>query len=245
MRTNNPVPQIRDASTTRRACSGQPQVLGQNTGGDDTGPCLEDLFENTQLAELCLANNFIRELKNAHLGGIHCGLDPESLARLRNPPTAPFTLEDRPDLRLSFELFLAGIKASIDVYNTSRKAVLARHPEDNIPSYDQMKKILAEVTGVRSVVHPMCRNSCVAFTGPLKDLDHCPRCEEPKRCPTSGKYHQEFHTMPIGPILQALWRDSESACRFKYRRTKTQEIIEALRSNSGKLPTYDDFFCGE
>ena len=27
--------------------------------------------------------------------------------------------------------------------------------------------------GIGSVVHPMCRNSCVAFTGPFMDLDHC------------------------------------------------------------------------
>ncbi|KJA14442.1 hypothetical protein HYPSUDRAFT_208676 [Hypholoma sublateritium FD-334 SS-4] len=50
--------------------------------------------------------------------------------------------------------------------------------------------------------------------------------------------------MPIGPILQALWRDPESARRFNYRRSKTQEIIETLHSNSGKLPAYDDFFHG-
>ena len=33
-----------------------------------------------------------------------------------------------------------------------------------------MKKILAEVMGVGSVVHPMCRNSCVAFKGLFMDL---------------------------------------------------------------------------
>ncbi len=226
------------------ARGGHSQNLDQNIGNGDAGPCLEDLFENTRLAELRLAQDFIRELKNATLDGVHCGLNPESLSRLRNPPTVPFTLDDQPDLRLSFELFLASLKASVDVYNTSRKAILRRHPEDNILSYEQMKKALTEITGVASIVHPMCPNSCVAFTGPLMDLDHCPRCKEPKRCPTSGKFQQEFHTMPIGPILQALWRDPESARRFNYRRSKTQEIIETLHSNSGKLPAYEDFFHG-
>ena len=92
----------------------------------------------------------------------------------------------------------------------------------------------------------MCRNSCVALTGPFMDLDHCPKCGEPKRCPISGKYQQEFHTMPIGPILQALsGRDPQSARWFEYRRSKTREIIDKLlRSNFGNLPTYDDFFHG-
>jgi hypothetical protein len=216
----------------------------EHTGSDDADPDLEELFENTCLSELCLANEFIRELQEASLDGRHSGLDTEALNRLRNPPTAPFTLENQPDLRLAFDLFLASLKASVDVYNTARASILRRHPEDKLPSYDQMKKILAEITGVGSIVHPMCKNSCVAFTGPLTDLDHCPKCGEPKHCPISGKYQQEFHTMPIGPILQALWRDPQSARRFEYRRSITREIIDKLRSNSGNIPTYEDFFHG-
>ena len=108
----------------------------------------------------------------------------------------------------------------MDVYNTAQASILRCHPEDNLPSYDQMKKILAEITGVGSVVHPMCRNSCVAFTGPFMDLDHCPKCREPKCCPISRKYQQEFHKMPIGPILQALWHDPQSAHQFEYHQSK-------------------------
>jgi len=98
--------------------------------------------------------------------------------------------------------------------------------------------------GVESIVHPMCRNSCVAFMGPYTDLDCWPNCEEPKHCPISGKYLQEFHTMPIGPILQALWHDPTSARQFEYRRSKTHEIIDKLRSNSGNIASYEDFFHG-
>lgn len=50
--------------------------------------------------------------------------------------------------------------------------------------------------------------------------------------------------MPVGPIIQALWRDPKSARRFQYRRTKTREIIEELCSNSGNLSHYEDFFHG-
>lgn len=223
---------------------------GDNTGSssdssDDIGPCLDKLFNNTHLTELHIANKFIQELKNATLDGEHCGLDPEALAHLRNPPTTLFMLNNQPDLHLAFDLFLASLKASVDVYNASHASILRCHPEDSLPSYNQMKTILACITGVNFIVHAMCKNSCIAFRGPLAGLDHCsPRCKELKHCPISKKYNQEFHTMPIGPILQALWRHPESAHRFQYHRTKTHEIIEELQLNSGELSTYEDFFHG-
>ncbi len=205
---------------------------------------LNELFENTKLEELCTANAFIQELQNASLDGKHSNLNQEALDHLRNPPTATYTLDEKPELRLAFDIFLASLTASVNVYNTTRASILRCHPEDNLPSYDQMKKVLAKITGVGSLVHPMCRNSCVAFTGPFTDLDLCPKCGEPKRCSISGKYYQEFHTMPIGPILQALWRDPQSARRFDYRQSKTREIIQSLRDNAGILSAYEDFFHG-
>lgn len=41
--------------------------LAENTGSSDFGACLDELFENTHLAELRMANDFIRELQNATL----------------------------------------------------------------------------------------------------------------------------------------------------------------------------------
>ncbi len=229
----------------------RPGVLDQqgtgNTDNSNSGLTLDELFDNTRLSELRLTNQFIQELQKASLNDRHSGLDSQALHRLRNPPTELFSFEDQTDganLRLAFDIFLASLKASVDVYNTMRTSILRQHPEDNIPSYDQMKKKLAQITGVGSIVHPMCRNSCVAFTGPYIDEDYCPKCKEPKCCPISGKYYQDFHTMPIGPILQALWRDPKSASRFEYRRSKTREIIEELRSNAGTLSNYEDFFHG-
>lgn len=97
------------------------------TPSDDTGPDLEELFENTTLEELRTANKFILELQNASFDGRYSGLDQQSLDRLRNPPTAPFALKNQPDLYLAFELFLASLKASVDVYNTARESILRRH----------------------------------------------------------------------------------------------------------------------
>ena len=77
---------------------GQHSESREHTGSDDAGPDLEGLFENTCLSELHLANEFIRELQDASLDGRHSGLDAEALNRLRNPPTALFTLENQLDL---------------------------------------------------------------------------------------------------------------------------------------------------
>ncbi|KAF9470601.1 hypothetical protein BDN70DRAFT_939565 [Pholiota conissans] len=76
------------------------------------------------------------------------------------------------------------------------------------------------------------------------DLEKCPICHEPKICPITKKPYQEFHTILLGPVLQALWRDPSSARRFDYRRKITQEIINELEENDGTLSSYDDFFHG-
>ncbi len=90
----------------------------------------------------------------------------------------------------------------------------------------------------------MCKNSCVAFTGPFSDLDRCPKCDEPKVCPLTKKPHQEFHTILLGPILQALWREPSSARKFQYRQQITHSIISELEANHGNLASYNDIFYG-
>lgn len=125
-----------------------------------------------------------------------------------------------------------------------RTTALRRHPEDNILSYDQVKTQIEDITGVGSITHPMCKNSCVAFTGPFAGLDRCPKCDEPSICPISRKPQQEFHTIPIGPVLQALWRKPSSAKQFYYRRQITRRIIAELQEKGGNLSLYNDFFAG-
>ena len=149
-----------------------------------------------------------------------------------------------PDLLLALKTFLVSMNSSVATYINMREAVLQRHPEDQIPSYDQIKRIVTEITGVASIVHPMCKNSCVAFTGPFVDLDKCPKCDQPKLCPMTKRPHQEFHTLLLGPILQALWRDPSGARKFDYRRLITRAIVNELQMNAGNLSSYDDFFYG-
>jgi len=117
-------------------------------------------------------------------------MEKNVIQRLRNPPTTPFDITSLPDLRLGIDLFLANMNSSVDSFNANRNAILRRHPEDKVPSYAQMKRLISEITGVDSVVHPMCKNSCLAFTGPFTNLDRCPRCGEPKLCPITKKPQQ-------------------------------------------------------
>ena len=51
--------------------------------------------------------------------------------------------------------------------------------------------------------------------------------------------------MPLGPQLQALYCNSESAKKMLYRRKRTQEIIRDLHGNDGVLESYDDFLSGQ
>jgi hypothetical protein len=84
--------------------------------------------------------------------------------------------------------------------------------------------LVADLTGIESIVHHMCINSCVAFTGPFSDLDTCPVCSESRynltRSQSNGRRtrtpRKEFHTIPIGPQIQALYRNPKSASHAHY-----------------------------
>jgi hypothetical protein len=177
---------------------------------------LEELSNLAQLKDIKLTMEFIQALDGASLDKEDSRLDADTLHRLRNLPTSCVDLTD-PDLHLGLDLFLASIKSSQDTYTMSRDAIIRRHPDDDIPTYDQMKRRIAEITGVVPIMDDMCRNSCIAFTGPLAKLDACSECGEPRLDPVTKKALQHLYTIPPGPQLQAQWRDVESAQRMCYR----------------------------
>ena len=205
---------------------------------------LDNIFEVARLSDFRTSIDFINALRDATLDGKYSNLSPSAIQRIRNPISGVFDFNTDPDLRLGLDLFLANINSSAEAYNNARDAIKRRHPEDQIPSHDQIKRRIEDITGVGSISHAMCKNSCMAFTGPLSELDACPRCGTPKFCPETKKLHQEFVTIPIAPILQAMWRDPGSAIRLSYRRRKTQEIITELQEILGSIGTYEDFLHG-
>lgn len=178
----------------------------------------------------------------AILSNKYSSIDKKTLHQLRTPPTEVFSLEKDPDLYLLFKLFLSSLKTSAKFYAKNWAAILRQHPDDKILLYNQMKNILARVTGIGSMIHLMCINSCMAFTGPFLQLDRCLKCKEPKPCSITKRLQQEFYTILIRPLLQVLWHNPSSAWRFSYWWEKTLQILAELCKNQSNLSGYDNFF---
>jgi hypothetical protein len=60
------------------------------------------------------------------------------------------------------------------------RAALIEYDGVQLPSLHQIKRIVAELSGVEEMVHDMCINTCIGFTGPFSLLQHCPECNEPR-----------------------------------------------------------------
>ncbi|EGO02450.1 hypothetical protein SERLA73DRAFT_47977 [Serpula lacrymans var. lacrymans S7.3] len=99
----------------------------------------------------------------------------------------------------------------------------------------------------------MCPNSCIAYTGPFSNLDKCPKCSISRYNQqileqSKGKKlvsTQQFHTMPIGSQIQALWRDKTSAENRRHHETAAAKILKQIRCSDGDSPEeHDDFFAG-
>lgn len=200
----------------------------------DAEPQPEAELEITE-QDLRTAQSFVEAIQQATLD--ESRLSADMLLRLRQP--AEGNIEIDPDLRLGIDLFLSSINASQDTYTSSRAGVLRRHPDDEIPTYSQLQMHITQMTGVTSMVHNMCLKSCMAFTGPFADDEACHFCNEPRYLPT-GKAQREFHTIPIGPQLQALWRTAEGATNMQYRRRQTDNIRNEMAANDGCIPVYND-----
>jgi hypothetical protein len=120
-----------------------------------------------------------------------------------------------------------------------------------MPSLRQIERIIGEFTGVESITHDMCPDTCLAFTGPFADLEKCPTCDKDrydqiKLQASAGrnKVARKFHTIPIGPQIQALWRDTDSAKQMYYRHERTERLLQEIREAGGAIDTYDDFIMG-
>jgi hypothetical protein len=216
-----------------------------------SGLDLEELCGLAETTDIKLVLDFITQLQNASLEDDGMRLDSDLLERLRNPVQEELDIGD-PDLRLALDLFLAVGNSSQQTYHNVRKAILRRYPNDDVLTYDQIKRRVAQLSGVTPLVHDMCINTCIAYTGPLRHLEICPHCNEPRYDPikltaSDGKIkeaRQEFHTIPIGPQLQALYRSKDGAERMHYRDIRTEQILAEIEANNGSIPVYEDLFHG-
>lgn len=180
-------------------------------------------------------------------------LDSEVIHRLRNPVEGPLVIQDQNTL-FSMKLFQATAKSSQATYNEVREAILERHPTDPILSYDMAKKAVQDYSGVVPMKEDMCPISCLAFTGPYKNLERCPKCQ-------AHRYDQEilrqskgkkkvpvrqFYTIPTGPMLQALERTEEGSENMDHFWKTVNELIRFVDPETGEVVVlnYNDFNCG-
>nr|VWP00054.1 Zn(2)-C6 fungal-type domain-containing protein [Ganoderma boninense] len=208
--------------------------------------------------EFYRTQQYINELSTATLAG--SGLDDDTLARLRSARKSipPMTRGQRAGVRM----FLARGDASEANYTDVRAAMLEYVQDtpartDPIPTYEQVKKLIGELTGITTIQTDMCPNTCVAYTGPFATLLACPKCGETRYEPVALDRDKRiprrtFLTFPLGPQLQAMWANPESARAMRHRLTETDRIIRLLRdSNDGgidqsiSLPVFDDIYFGK
>ncbi len=211
----------------------QPDPLDRSEDGDGTPIHLPDLQTTQQ---------FIDMLRVAVLED--SGMCPEDIENIRNPGHQPELADPSPLLR-SIRHFINNASASRDHYDTTREIELLNNPADEFLSFDQVKRRVRWLSGVVPLQHDMCIRSCVAYTGPYGELDSCPRCGSPRYILGTTTPQKQFSTIPIGPVVQALYGSREVAECMHYLETKLAENLRIARANSGKLITYDDTPCGQ
>ena len=137
--------------------------------------------------------------------------------------------------RLSLDMYLALTNVSQEVYRALVAAFIRCHPEakGRLLSYDQIKRRVKNLTGIIPIYNDLCINSCMAFTGPYKDLDTCLECSQPRYDPallqssngTIKEPRQSVTTIPIGPQIQVLWSHWLSVEKMSYRQRVTNSIL--------------------
>jgi len=223
----------------------------QSSGSRDKSEDIqEEIAEDvaSSLEHINMSQDFIKEIQEATLENRK--LDKECIYQLRHPSLETFDLNDQ-DVCLSIDLFMSCINSSEETYNDVCQSIQRQFPEVQILSYHLVKKQLAKITGVESILDDMCINLCLAFTGPFSDHDTCTTCGEPRfkevRLGKKTKMvpRKQACTILLGPQIQALRRSGESAHAMSYRDCKLQEIYEAYDIKSPEEYVYDDIYCGK
>jgi hypothetical protein len=185
---------------------------------------IDDLWSGAEihLDDLRMLAAFVRELQQATLGDPTQGLSCEGVECLHKPLHGQPSNSVDEDACLAIDLYLGTLSET--TYETVRAAILCCWPGMGLPTYYKAKHLVADLSGIESIIHDMCVNSCLAYTGPFLELESCLICSEPRYDQfqfqmSNGKDrtpHLEFHTIPIGPQIQALYRAPETAMHAHY-----------------------------
>ncbi|KAJ3924905.1 MAG: hypothetical protein NXY57DRAFT_1033246, partial [Lentinula lateritia] len=111
-------------------------------------------------------------------------------------------------------------------------------------SYAQVKLQIASLTGIHPIIHDMCPETCLAYTGPFQDHESCPRCSTTRYDPITNEPRQQFYTLPLGPYLQMLYHDSKTAELLGYFGERLQSILYQVQRGE-PIEEFDDICCGK
>ncbi|KLO11181.1 hypothetical protein SCHPADRAFT_831526, partial [Schizopora paradoxa] len=178
--------------------------------------------DHSPVKEIQTRLEFIKALKEAKLED--GGLEPWVIERLRNPIQAPLQLDDR-GLLFSMRLFFILERSSQETYQNVRELEQEFHDDFEVLSLDQVKRQIQSHSGVVPIKNDMCPNSCIAYTGPrYSKLETCPFCSESRYdlkilAETNGRKkvaRQKYYTIPLGPVLQCLFRTVQGCNDMEY-----------------------------
>lgn len=258
--TRSPSPPARSASGVPEPAQelpfhGEDNILGQELPQEP--PEVEDpeygRHEQTgapteaKLEELRVQQQFSKLLETANLDD--SGMSKEAIARLRHPRrTLPdLSLRENRDLRFSLRLWLEN-GHSEKAYRGNRLAAMEHNDRLELPTYEAMEDLVAELTGVEPIKTDMCVNSCCAYTGPYSILEHCPYCvEQEPRYRMEGRKkvaRRTYDTLPFGGQAQTMYLSRESAARMARRKAAAKRLLEALGIGA-EILSLDDFFCSD
>lgn len=164
--------------------------------------------------------DFIKGLRGATLAN-----DPipnDVCERLQSPIMEPLQIDSVLHYCLDVYLATTGTNGSEASYEEVCAALRHLSPDigNTLLSHDQLKRKIAELTGVVPLMTDMCVNSCVAFAGPFAELRACPersaRCYETitQRKKVISVPRRQALTIPVGPQIQAQYRSPEGACNM-------------------------------
>lgn len=177
-------------------------------------------------------------------------IDKDVLERLCNPPTGPLDISD-PHTSLSLKIYLGMDNIPIDQYIFLQESLIEL--DIFLLSYERVKNLAAEYFGVKPIYEDMCPKSCVGFTGPFCDMRRCPMCGEDRyeicsnslaSCTKREIPRRHFLTLPVGPLLQAMYCSPDGADAMEYRNRVTSQIAKELEESSLSLLVMRDLMYG-
>ncbi|PCH40628.1 hypothetical protein WOLCODRAFT_35384, partial [Wolfiporia cocos MD-104 SS10] len=190
-------------------------------------------------------------IRNAHLEDDI--KDTAILHHIHNPPQQPFNTDD-PIKVLSVEICLGLNYCSWKTYDHFRSALLCCPPHLELLSYCVIKSYVDYVenlTGIFSLYHNCCVNSCMAYTGIYSDLDKCNYCNElcyeEQKCRRKCRcvLRKQSTTIPICSSAQPCRNNKKGSRAAEYHATATRQALASLQETNGKLEKISDYIYGK